>query len=76
LSTHLLVDTLHDWVPDTFALFLLVLVLLEFSVGVSFDPLKGLVSDIIDGLLLVFGELSLHFLIVKLLLDGVAVVLK
>jgi len=67
---------LHDWVPDTFALFLLVLVLLEFSVGVSFDPLKSLVSDIIDGLLLVFGELSLHFLIVKLLLDGVAVVLK
>jgi hypothetical protein len=67
---------LHDWVPDTFALFLLVLVLLEFSVGVTFDPLKGLVSDIIDGLLLVFGELSLHFLIVKLLLDGVAVVLK
>jgi len=55
---------------------LLVLELLEFSIGVSFDPLKGLVSDIIDGLLLVFRKLSLHFFVVKLLLDGVAVMLK
>jgi len=76
LTTHLLIDPLHDWVPDSLGLLLLVLVLLEFSIGVAFHPLKSLVSDVIDGFLVIVRELSLHLLVVELLLDGVTVVLK
>jgi len=76
LATHLLIDPLHDWVPDGLSLLLLVLVLLEFSIGVAFHPLKSLVSNVIDSFLVIVRELSLHLLIVELLLDGVTVVLK
>jgi hypothetical protein len=67
---------LHDGVPNSFAFFLFILVLLELGVGVAFDPLEGLISDVINGFFVVIGELVLEFGIVELLFDGVAVVLE
>jgi len=71
-----LVDTLHDWVPDSFSFFLLILEFLELSVGVALEPLKSFVSDIVDRFFLIFGELVFELGIVKLLLDCIAVMLK
>jgi len=67
---------LHDWIPDGFSFFLLVLELLELSVGVALKPLKSFISNVVDSFFLIFGELVFQLGIIKLLFDGVAIMFK